>query len=334
MKKKIIGIFVCMLLITTVLPISGLAEYNEKKAVNTKINDSLEIKPVGYQGNGEILDQSQTLQSGWAWYLQPTQWIAQGFKPTTTELTRVELYLYRDYDPPVDTIITVSIRNSLDGNDLTSTEIVAGYFTPNPKWVEFNFPDIQVIPEQSYYIVARSDCTSSSGAYAWACRFNNPYERGDAWISHDQGTEWIKIDFEEEPECDMCFMTYGINQPPNTPIITGETNGEAGTEYDYAISTIDWEGYDVWYYVDWGDGNTEEWIGPYASGSEVTLSHTWEKMRKYTIKVKAKDIYDFESDWAYLEVTMPMNQNMWFQGWLERLPLLKQLLDAIGWYSF
>ena len=106
---------------------SGLAECNEKKADKIMINDSFKIEPAILQGNGEVLDQSQTLTSYWAWYLSPYQWVAQGFKPTLVNLTRVELYLIRDNDPPVDTIITVSIRDSLDGNDLTSTEIVAGW---------------------------------------------------------------------------------------------------------------------------------------------------------------------------------------------------------------
>ncbi len=91
MKNKVLCLFVCMLFIITVLPMSGQAEYSEKKADKIMINDSFKIEPVILQGNGEILDQSQILQSGWAWYLCPDQWIAQGFKPTLVNLTRVEL---------------------------------------------------------------------------------------------------------------------------------------------------------------------------------------------------------------------------------------------------
>ena len=35
------------------------------------------------------------------------------------------------------------------------------------------------------------------------------------------------------------------------------------------------EGNDVFYKVSWGDGFIDGFVGPYASGEEVTLSHAW-----------------------------------------------------------
>ena len=321
MSKKIIVIFVCTLLIVTMFPMLGTAEHEKYNVLNFVIDDPYEMKKVDFIGNGEVLDQYQKLDSGVAFALQPFQWIAQGFKPTIKNMTRLELLLYRSGDPPVDTIITVSIRNSLDGNDLTSTEIIAGDFEPNPKWVEFNLSDIQVVPEQTYYIVARSDCDLWDEGYGWSCRYNNPYDRGDAWIGFED-YYWIKLDFEDHPKCDMCFMTYGLNEAPNIPTIKGPTNGKVGTEYNYTITTTDYEGQDIWYYIKWGGGSVDEWIGPYSSGSEVNLNHTWEKMRRYTVKVKAKDIHDFETDWATIKVTIPKNKPFLFN-----FPLLSWLFD-------
>lgn len=63
---------------------------------------------------------------------------------------------------------------------------------------------------------------------------------------------------------------------------------------------------DVYYYIEWGDNDIAEWIGPYNPGKEITLSHTWSEQGIYTIK--AKDIYDAEGIWTYLEVTMPRNR--------------------------
>ena len=122
------------------------------------------------------------------------------------------------------------------------------------------------------------------------------------------------------------------NNPPSKPTITGETNGKFGESYDYTFTSTDPEDQDVWYYIDWGDGEAEEWIGPYLSGQEVVVSHTWEKRGIYTIKAKARDIFEAESDWSYLKVRMPINQqtsDSLLIRFLERFPNAFHILRNI-----
>lgn len=128
--------------------------------------------------------------------------------------------------------------------------------------------------------------------------------------------------------------------PPNTPNIDGLALVRAGEEYDYKFFTTDPNGDDVYYYIDWGEyQSVGEWIGPFASGEEVTLSHSWSDRGLYTIKAKAKDIYGLESDWGYLEITVPVNQqisqqssNLLFLKVLQGLPNLQWLTNSP--YSF
>jgi len=98
------------------------------------------------------------------------------------------------------------------------------------------------------------------------------------------------------------------NDPPNKPTITGETQGYIGESYEYTFTTTDSDDDDIWYYIEWGDNSNSGWIGPYNSGDVVTRSHIWDEEGTYTIRAKAKDIFDDESDWGTLEVTMPLNQ--------------------------
>jgi hypothetical protein len=98
------------------------------------------------------------------------------------------------------------------------------------------------------------------------------------------------------------------NNPPDTPTITGITEGNVGEEYNYTFQTLDANDDVIFYYIDWGDGNIVEWIGPYESGEEITISHIWDEKGDYTIKAKAKDHYDAESNWGYLDITMPVHQ--------------------------
>ncbi len=123
------------------------------------------------------------------------------------------------------------------------------------------------------------------------------------------------------------------NTPPNTPDIDGPTSGKPGTAYIYTISTTDPDSNKVSYYVDWGDNTNSGWVGPYTSGEEIELTHTWAKKGTYTVKVKAKDIYDEESDWNLLEITVPRNKFIinsifirFLEKFTERFPLIKQIL--------
>ena len=122
------------------------------------------------------------------------------------------------------------------------------------------------------------------------------------------------------------------NIPPNTPTITGETNGTIQTSYDYIIQTTDPDQDDVQYHIDWGDNTTI--TGLNESGEEIIVSHTWNKKGTYSVKVKAVDEYYAESDWTTLTVTMPCSYNKLmpqFLEWLfQRFPhaflILRQLL--------
>lgn len=118
------------------------------------------------------------------------------------------------------------------------------------------------------------------------------------------------------------------NHPPDAPKINGPPSGKKGMEYEYTFNATDPDSNNIKYYIDWGDDNTI-WTDYHESGKEVTLKHVWSKKGTYTIRVKAKDTLDEESEWTTLKVTMPKNQNLWFHWLLIRLPILKYILDMI-----
>ena len=92
-----------------------------------------------------------------------------------------------------------------------------------------------------------------------------------------------------------------INGPPESPWIDGPTFGEIEVEYIYTFVSTDIDGDDVFYWIDWGDGNDTGWIGPYMAGEEITRSHSWSENGTYEIRAKAKDIW-CESYWSFLFV--------------------------------
>ena len=85
--------------------------------------------------------------------------------------------------------------------------------------------------------------------------------------------------------------------------------------------------------MNWSDNTSNQLIGPYYSGEEAALSHTWSEKGTYTVKVKARDIYGAESDYATLDIKMPYSYNptlqfleLLFQRFPHAFPILRQLL--------
>ncbi|MFH1101422.1 MAG: DUF2341 domain-containing protein [Methanobacteriota archaeon] len=95
----------------------------------------------------------------------------------------------------------------------------------------------------------------------------------------------------------------GINDPPIKPTIIGPSVLNKDEEYSYYFMTNDPNLDDVYYYIDWGDNSSSEWIGPYHSDFMITVNHTWFTMDTFSLKVKAKDIYNDESQWNTQNVT-------------------------------
>ena len=203
MKTKIVGILVCTLLIATALPAVGTMN-----KIDDKLNDASVNEGSGSPRWFWNVDQQQTSSSGWGFTIQPPYWYAQSFKPTKEKLTAVQLYMFKHDDPPAGIEITVSIRDDLNGSDLTITTINADEITKRPRWIWFNFPDIDTTPEQTYYIVCRSDGGVGNDTYCWLFDFDNPYDRGEAWESNDSDASWNIINNPEWPELDACFKTY------------------------------------------------------------------------------------------------------------------------------
>jgi len=149
-------------------------------------------------------------------------------------------------------------------------------------------------------------------------------------------------------------FTTGINHPPDAPDIEGPTVKpvprplpKQGEPINYTFKSTDPDGHDVYYYIDWDDGSCEDWFGPYPSGEEITVEHTWNHIGTCSIKAKAKDIYGEESDWGYLDIIIPKDKtfnfnfnifNWWLDSfpilqWLDRFPLLNQIIMRLveGW---
>jgi len=150
----------------------------------------------------EQLDQQQTIYNNKI-AAYSSFWNAQSFKPSLSTLTKVQLYVDKVGSPPSNLII--SIRSSLTGTDLTNISKSPSQIPSTKSWVEFDFSDISVTPNSTYYIVLRTSGGSLYNAYEWGFGYYTPYTRGSFWRSTNSGSSWSEYTY-----YDFCFKTYGL----------------------------------------------------------------------------------------------------------------------------
>jgi hypothetical protein len=131
---------------------------------------------------------------------------------------------------------------------------------------------------------------------------------------------------------DVSFILTG-NDPPTPPSISGPSQGRTGTSYTYTFTSIDPQGGQVEYYIDWDDGSPPTWSLPQPSGVAYSVSHTWTVDGTFIIKAKAKDTLNAESIFSTHPITMPRNKPYinspllrFLEQIIDQFPLLARLL--------
>jgi len=205
--------------------------------------EAIERKPYEEENKGEgetdNPDQEQT-QYDVTIPISGLNWGAQSFQPTVKTLTSVELYIKRN-EQATNGRLTVSIREDLTGEDKTKIDLENEKISTALSWVKFDFPDMHVEPDETYYIVVRPILASRRGepgdCYYWGAGRNTNYNRGIAHGSRDGGRSWV-----DDRTRDFCFKTYGdgeINNPPIANPDFAETYQGVTVAIDVLANDID-----------------------------------------------------------------------------------------------
>jgi hypothetical protein len=120
--------------------------------------------------------------------------------------------------------------------------------------------------------------------------------------------------------------------PPEAPRINGPNTGKKGKIYTYTFVSEDPNDDDVYYEIDWGDGQVDPWEGPYDSNEVITKSHSWDDEGTFKISARAKDINDAVGEWSEFEVIIPRNRgfyNLLKINFIENSPFLERIFYLI-----
>jgi len=314
MKKKVVGIFVFTLLIATAFSVNGCVELNDIKP-NISIDKGISSSSTtaGYKSFFNIYKEGESniLNKNGNW-----QW-AKGAGGT-------------DYD------VGAAITTLSD-----DTTIVIGSFSGSATFGKGESAETVLVSDGSSDIFVAK--YTPDGMIAWAKRAGGTEKDVGVAITtlSDDSTivtgsfkgiaDFGPYNLTSLGDSDVFVAKLG-NQPPSTPTIDGPTSGKAGTAYDYEFTATDPDGDDVKYYIEWGDDSTE-WTSFAASGTPVTVSHTWEERGDYTITAKAQDTGGLTGPEATLPITMPKARFVHNSLFLRLLgqfpnafPILRQIL--------
>ena len=115
-------------------------------------------------------------------------------------------------------------------------------------------------------------------------------------------------------------VTFESNvEAPEAPVIFGPQDGRIRRAYTYTLSANDPQADDVYLYVDWDDDSNTGWLGPYASGEQIEVEHSWSRKGDYTVTAQAKDVGGAESMWSTLPVSMPLRRELFIERFIEWL---------------
>ena len=340
--KKILPIIVIGIFVIS--SISAIATIENKIPVEP-ITEELDQYQEVMSENAALPIGSFTIPQNPSIYIQ----VAQSFIPTKEIITKIDLYIGKNIT--ATQTLDISIRKELTEDDLTVASVDPGDVpTQEYGWVAIDIPDIKINPDETYYIVALTE-NITDNYYAWgANNQSESYPYGCSWMSLDEGDTWTNesssqniqntesfsynsatTNFQENVTWDMCFRTYGrINDPPDMPTIEGPQNGKAGETLEYTIYSTDPNDDQVFYWIVWFDDCPGVyWDGPHNSGEHIVRGYTYEDQGTYTIRVKSKDIYDAESDWALLEVTIPRSRTSNFHLLHRLFQLLPKTIPTI-----
>jgi len=235
--------------------------------------------------------------------------VSQSFTPRNSELTRIDLFLYREGESNGN--ITVSIRKERNSEDIA---MVSKHYTDIPEkyqmgWVSFDFPSVGLTSGEKYFIICQTN--NNNGVFYWLTSRANPYFFGDTYEILEDSV-WMKKLF-----YDCAFRTYGLkpmdNNAPSTPILNGAKSGSIDKKYEYSFVSEDDDGDYIFYYIDWDekiDNDLEyyphSWIGPSSSGEMQKYFYNWSERGWHRIRIKAVDEYGSESEYRSINVIMPI----------------------------
>lgn len=192
-----------------------------------------------------------------------------------------------------------------DGNDATVQFWVSDSYEP-PTASITDPPTQERVDHEIDFIGGVTDgFATKDDPYDWLWNFGDGSTSTKQNPSHtysSKGTYTVSLTvtdgFDQKDTVEATIKIIANNAPNKPDAPSGQSKGKVRKTHTFSCVTTDPEEDNLYYKFDWGDGTYSDWIGTYESGETASLSHSWDKMGSYNVRVKAKDIYHDESEWS------------------------------------
>ncbi|KYK25131.1 hypothetical protein AYK24_05350 [Thermoplasmatales archaeon SG8-52-4] len=153
----------------------------------------------------------------------------------------------------------------------------------NNQWhhAEFYFNGVTANPTVTLYV----DNTYDNTVTHWLCEVANTDFSKTRLGMH----AYYSSDYYDGVLDEFKIVKFEGGNKQVPPVIDGPTVGNPNVVYDYTFVTNDPEDDDILLYIDWDDGNPDEWIGPYPADEEIIISHKWITDGLYEVKARSQD---------------------------------------------
>lgn len=266
-------------------------------------------------------------------------------------------YNFNDfYHSPQDTIENMNVTYSTKSTKLitaTLGELAKAFFIGNPP-ENPNTPDGPTEGIQGEELIFSTSTIDPDGdkifyKFDWGDEtysdWFGPFNSGETIeisnIWYEQGIFQVRVKAKDINNrlsgwSEPLVLTINENLPPSKPTINGPRIGRTGKPLTFSLISSDPEEHDVFYYIMWGDGTNNGWSGPYKSGDEVSINHTYSNGGRMFINVKAKDQYEQEGEVIHFAVFIIKNRAIsnpyliiYLQRLIERFPSFNLILSRI-----
>lgn len=196
------------------------------------INSSLIFTTTGETtinaDNEDEIDQQQT-QADIFEEIYGENYIAQSFKPTLGNLTRIKLLLSKIGN--INSNITIGIRKEINKKDFINISLPPSEITREEQWIQINFTNIKLNTEgKIYYIICKTQNGDENNNYRWHASNTDTYTYGTQYSSPDAGETWF-----QNISRDLCFITYGKEIIKESALEIKFINGKFGNTIDVGI---------------------------------------------------------------------------------------------------
>ena len=152
--------------------------------------------------------------------------------------------------------------------------------------------------------------------YKW--NFGNGIRKQGSYTSfcyNNQGTYTVNLTITDEKNHSVSKIisahVQSSNRPPTKPKCNGLNIVYKNKMYTYKIQSTDPELNCITYKIYWGDNRQAEFFGPFSSGEEISINHSYSQNGFYVMKISALDGFGEESPLNYQTITVTNSKEMY-----------------------